>query len=160
MTSNQAEKIQVLARVARALNGEGILWAVGASFLLYAKGIVDDFGDFDIMIADADAGRARQVFDTLGRQKPGKPNPKYATRMFLEYVVDGVEFDLMAGFTVIADGRAHAFSLDADGVAEMLPIGGVPIPLQSVEAWRTFYVLMDRPHKVALIDAYLARADS
>ena len=43
-------KLQVLARIARLLNEEEILWAVGGSALLYLKEIVSDFHDLDLII--------------------------------------------------------------------------------------------------------------
>lgn len=40
-----------LVRVARRLNEENITWALGASMLLYYKGLVPKANDIDIVIA-------------------------------------------------------------------------------------------------------------
>ena len=43
------EKIQLLLRIVHRLNEAGVEWALGASMLLYFKGITSDFHDIDLM---------------------------------------------------------------------------------------------------------------
>lgn len=146
------KKLSVLSRVAEKLNHENITWAVGASLLLYLKGIVHEFADIDIMIAEDDADRAREILLTFGRQLPAKPNTLYQTKYFGEFEVDGVDFDIMAGFSIVHDGAALYFPLEKEQMRDYADINGVKIPLHSVEKWRYFYELMGRTHKVEMID--------
>jgi len=60
-------KITVLKRIAARFNAAGITWALGASMLLYFKRIAPEFHDIDLMVADDDAERARQLLCEMGR---------------------------------------------------------------------------------------------
>ena len=68
------EKIQLLLRIAHRLNESHVEWALGASMLLYFKGITSDFHDIDLMVADHDAECVRTILSEMGELCP--PNPK------------------------------------------------------------------------------------
>lgn len=65
------EKLCVLVKAAEALDRRAVVWAVGASALLYCKGIVTDFHDIDLMVAEEDASRACEGL--RGSALPGGP---------------------------------------------------------------------------------------
>ena len=79
-------KITVLKRIAARFNEAGITWALGASMLLYFKRIAPEFHDIDLMVADDDAERARQLLCEMGTLLPPSPNDKYRTKCFMEFV--------------------------------------------------------------------------
>ena len=54
-------KLRVLTRIAAALDGRGVTWAVGASAMLYLRGLTDSFHDIDLMTAEEDADAAADV---------------------------------------------------------------------------------------------------
>lgn len=145
------KKLQVLAEIAEGLNAAGVLWCVGASLLLYFHGIVDDFHDIDILVAAPDADAAEHVLNALGERQPPHPAPQYATKRFLEYVIDGVEADMMAGFSVIADGVRYDCDLRPEQIEKYITVGGQRIPLQYPGCWKRYYRLMGRANKVALL---------
>ena len=148
-------KLTVLARVAKTLNGSDIVWALGASALLYFKGIAGGFNDFDINVAMEDIERAERAMSTLGRlvkKTEGGTRPK----IFMTFVIDGVEFDIIGGLTIMSGGCEHYFPLNKDDIHDHTEVCGVTIPLQSVEEWREYYLLMGRDSKVKLIDGYAA----
>lgn len=149
-----SEKLAVLARVAHRLNGEDITWAVGASLLLYFKGIVADFHDIDLSVAEADVPAVRAALDGMGAVQARQPDERYKTRTFLEYAIDGVELDIMAGFAIVADGVEHYLPLRKADIAEHIQLAGEVIPLHSLAQWRTYYSLMGREAKVRLIDGH------
>ena len=130
------KKLEVLSRIGRRFNDAGITWAVGASLLLYFNRKVSDFHDIDIMTAEEDVFRARDILLELGALQPPSPNPGYKTRHFLEFTVDGVDYDC-------AFGR--------ENIAGFTEVGGVRIPLQSASDWRRYYQLMGRPEKAEMI---------
>lgn len=151
------KKLELLKKIARRFNCSGITWVLGASMLLYFKGIVSEFNDIDLMVAVEDIAAARNILGSLGRLLPGKANEGYATKYFLEYDIDGVEVDIMAGFAIISGGEVHDCSLEAGQIIEYACLDGERIPLQGVERWRGYYSLMGREAKVRLIDAYLGK---
>jgi hypothetical protein len=150
-------KLAVLAKIGRALNKKGMTWAIGASLLLYLKGMASAFDDLDILVAEKDVGKLREALASFGKPKAPHPNDRYKTKAFLEYRLEGVEIDVIAGFIIVSGGKDHYFPLTEAGIEERILIDGVSIPLMSVQDWRVYYGLMGRTEKVVLIDSGLAQ---
>ena len=96
------KKLKVLSDIAHALNARHVVWAVGASALLYFKGKTDSFHDIDLMVKESDAETAKEQLLQLGSLLPPEPNTQYQTRCFLEFEINGVDVDMMAGFVINA----------------------------------------------------------
>ena len=77
------QKLKVLARIARALNEAGIVWAVGASLLLYLKGKTDSFHDIDVMVSEADVEKLKGLLLPMGILAPPNTDRQYQTKHFL-----------------------------------------------------------------------------
>lgn len=154
---NIQHKLTVLRKVAERLNEANITWAVGASLLLYFKGITDRFNDIDIMVTEEDVFRLKDIMLSVGAINPPNPNVQYKTRHFLEFVVDGVDVDVMAGFIIVDDGEEHDCSLRVDQIVEYITVDGISVPLQSVALWRRYYSLMHRDCKVKMIDEAVSK---
>ena len=87
------EKIELLLKIAHRLNETGVEWALGASMLLYFKGITSDFHDIDLMVADCDAECVRTILSEMGESCSSEsiPNPIYRTKTFMEFLIDSAE---------------------------------------------------------------------
>lgn len=152
-----SEKLDLLARIAARFNSAGLTWALGASAMLYLRGITDDFRDIDLSVWDGDADTARDILLSMGTQCRSDAGEHYLTRHFYEFTVDGVEVDVMGGFAVEKDGVVYDCSLDPRDISGSASVGGQTIPLHSLQAWRRYYQLMGRPAKVRLIDTALEK---
>jgi hypothetical protein len=75
----------------------------------------------------------------------------------MEFIVDGIEIDVMAGFVILNQEKEHHFTLTKENIKDFAEINGIKIPLQSIEEWRIYYQLMGRDEKVSLIDAFEQR---
>ena len=102
-------KLRVLSSIAGELNARGITWAVGGSLLLYFKGLVGDFNDIDLMVAEADADAAQTVLSSLGEQLPVNPKSRYKSKCFLRFQVEGVDVDVIGALQLFATGRSITF---------------------------------------------------
>lgn len=151
------EKLMILSKVAKEFNGNNITWAVGASLLLYFKGITKEFADIDIMVAEGDAKRVKEILLSFGELYPKGSNEQYKTRDFMEFNIEGVDFDVMAGFAIINNDIEHYFPLHKKDIKDYIEIKGTTIPLQSIEEWRTYYKLMNRTEKVKIINEAIVR---
>lgn len=149
------KKLKILTKVAKELNANNITWAIGASLLLYFKGITDEFHDIDIMVAERDVEDIKKILLSFGRLHPKNPNVQYKTKDFMEFEIEGIDFDIMAGFTIVNNGIEHYFPFEKKNIKEYIGIEGIDIPLQSVEDWLTYYKVMDRTEKVKMIDNYI-----
>ncbi len=150
------KKLSVLLKVAKELNANNITWAIGASLLLYLKKITDSFNDIDIMIAEDDVEKAKSIFLTFGSLKPRDSNVQYKTKEFMEFIIEGVDFDVMAGFIIVNNNFEYYFPLENKDIKEFINIQDIKVPLQSIEDWLIYYKLMNRTDKVNLINNYLA----
>lgn len=145
----------VLSNIARKLNQRNLTWAIGGSLLLYFKGITNEFHDIDIMVAEEDVKVLKEIMLTFGQLLPPNPKVEYKTKHFLEFNVEGVEIDVMAGFTIVNRENEYYFPLRAGSVNDFTEVNGVSIPLQSIAEWRKYYELMGRTEKVKMIDQSL-----
>lgn len=145
-------KLHVLSHISGLLNKANVTWAVGASLLLYLKGKTDLFHDIDLMILESDIETTKQILSKEGILLPAHPDRQYHTRHFLEYVIDGVDFDVMAGFVIVNDGQEYDCSLKESDITESISIHGQQIPLQSLDCWKYYYSLMGRNEKVKMIE--------
>lgn len=150
------EKLAVLKKIGSALNEAGISWAVGASLMLYFNKKTDDFHDIDIMVEENDVKRCTEILSKLGSLQPPHPDKQYRTKVFLEFVIDGVDIDVMAGFEIVEGETVHDCSFRPDQIEKYIDLDGVKIPLQKMSLWRQYYQWMGRTAKVKMIDGELA----
>lgn len=152
------EKLVLLTRVARALNAAHVVWAVGASALLYLEGVAEDFEDFDLLIAPESLSAAENAFHVLGavRHAPAPPVAAYATGSFVEYELRGVEFDLLCDFAIRRKDAVYRYPFGLERIAGSTVLHGERVPLCPLADWMVLYLLMPgRSKKAALISRYL-----
>lgn len=149
------DKLALLSQIAREFNHENLTWAVGASILLYFKGISSAFHDIDIMVAEEDVDAAKAILSSLAELQPATPNTSFKTKYFLEFSAQDIELDVIAGFVIAHGDTEYYFPLEKGDIKDATEIGGVRIPLHSLSAWRTYYKLMGRNEKARLIDEWL-----
>lgn len=147
------DKLFVLSMIASKCNQVGITWAIGASLLLYFKGYVDDFHDIDLMVKESDAIKMRNLLATMGNMLPKNYDVnKYGTKYFYEFVIDGVDVDMLGGFSIINDGILYDCDLKESEISGYIDVYNQRVPLHSVALWRRYYELMGREKKVKIID--------
>lgn len=149
------EKIELLKKIAKRFNESKVSWALGASMLLYFKGITADFHDIDLMIANGDVECVKKILCEMGEMQPANPNPQYKTKAFMEFTINSIDVDVMAGFSILNDGKLYDCSLQKEQIVEKVLLDGIEIPLQSPLLWRKYYQLMGRSAKVAMIDQFI-----
>ena len=150
---NAEGKLRVLAQIANRLNAAEIQWALGASAMLYLNGVADRFDDLDIMVQTDQALRAKDILKSMGAMKAANPAAQYGTKYFFEFIIGGVDVDLMGGFTIHEGEIEHDCSLKSSQIAETREICGEKAPLQALSVWHEYYEWMGRRAKVEMIDA-------
>ena len=145
--------LDALVKAAHELNRAGVVWALGASALLYVKGVVETFHDVDLLIQPEHMPAAHKAFVQLGaKAKPASPpSLTYATTFFEEFVLDGVDFDLLGGFTIRRKDAMYRYPFEADRVAEVMNYQGESIPLTPLADWVVLYLLMPRRSSTAVL---------
>ncbi len=145
-------KLAVLSEIATVFNENNLVWAVGASTLLYIKGIVEDFNDIDLMIDEKDVDIAKRLLSEMGEFKENEASNQYKSKDFLEFCIHNVDIDLIAGFTIVNDEAEYYFPLKLSDIQEVVKVNNENIHLHSVDEWRKYYLLMKRYDKVNIID--------
>lgn len=154
------QKIELLKKIALQFEKAHITWALGGSMMLYFKGIVPVFQDIDLMVADADAQTAQSILCSMGQMQQQPPNPKFRSKAFMEFVIDAVDVDVIAGFAIVSGDSVVDCSLQKEQIAERMPLGEACIPLQSPALWCRYYRLMDRTEKAQMIEQALSDSDA
>lgn len=150
-----------LAHISEGLNKSEGLWAVGASVMLYFNGLVEKPNDIDILAAEKDIEKIKNVMDNLGEMTfDGCDECKepYLTKYFYKYKVADTDIDLIAGFRIKNEQGIYEMLFDENSVASYGKVNGVSVPLCSLEDWYVLYQLMEgREAKVKLIEDYLVK---
>lgn len=160
--SGTQEKIELLKKIAHRFNEARIEWALGASMMLFLKGIVSEFHDIDLLISVQDIENVKAILSEMGEQiqPSSKPNPMYRTKSFMEFLVNSIEVDVMAGFAIVNGGKIFDCALYEEQIVEKMQLGSEVIPLQSPLLWCKYYRLMGRNEKADRIEKALENGKS
>ncbi|TNF06989.1 MAG: hypothetical protein EP317_05645, partial [Bacillota bacterium] len=112
------QKIKVLKKIAIEFNKAHVTWAVGASMLLYLKGIFFEVHDIDVMVIEQDVDVVKNILLNMGHLHPSVSHTKYKTNVFLEFTIDKVEVDIMAGFSIEVNDKTIDCSLKQEEIVE------------------------------------------
>ncbi len=148
--------LTVLCQIARSLNENYILWAVGGSMLLNRHGLIDQPGDIDLLVSLDDVEEADALMNRFGPRKLQEKSELYLTEHFSEHTVSGYEIDMMAGLAISHTTGIYRYPFDTESVSDYEVIDDVIIPRMALEDWYVIYQLIPgRETKVALIEEYL-----
>jgi len=152
-------KLKVLKKIAHDFNASEITWNLGASANLYLRGIVSDFHDLDIMILEKDVEKVKEVMSNIALLKDKKSSSNFGTKVFLNYTIDTVDIDIMAGFAIKNQGKMHHFPLRENMIFDEYLLDDVKIYLEDIVIWLTYYELMEREEKIKIIKTYMKEVE-
>lgn len=144
-------KLVALAKVASALKQADVVWAVGASALLYLEGVVTAYHDFDLLITPEHLDKAVSAFHSLKAEIRFHtvPSATFASDHFGEASVDGVDFDILCGFAIRRKEAVYRYPFSQDRVSHTVEVFGESVPLSPLEDWFVLYLLMPGRGKMA-----------
>lgn len=148
---NYIEKLKTFKKVAEALNQSQVNWGVGASLLLWFKGIVEDFHDVDLLVNLDSVSELENILKQFGKEKPLVPNNHFQSDFFKTYIIDELEFDVIGGFRII-EKETHYFPFTT--AYQIYDLDGISIPLDDLANWIDYYALMNRKAKSDLVKDY------
>ena len=148
------QKLDVLIKIAKLFNKYQVLWHVGASCMLYLRGYVPHFKDIDLMIGMGEVNKVKRILSKYTFHER-QANEQYQTKVFLEYEIDGIDIDIMAGFAIVHNEKVYEFPLTIQEPYDELLLDDQVIYLSKVETWLKYYRLMNREDKVKLIENHI-----
>lgn len=147
-------KIETLVLVAKLFNQHSITWVLGASCMLYLRGIVDDFHDIDMIVCLEDMNKVKELLNQYMLSE-FNCNELYKTKEFIEYRIQNVDIDIMADFTIVNNHKEYVFPLKKGTKRDHIVLNHSTIYLDTVSHWLKYYQLMGRVDKVKMIKNYL-----
>lgn len=138
---------QVLEKVVVCLQHEQIQFGVGGSLLLAQHGLPVVPRDIDLVVALADAERAVQLLADMGTVVEQDKTSLYATEVFQEFMIEGIDIDLMSGLQIRHGEGVFIYPFDEQS------IDSAGRPFMSLVDWYVIYQLIPgREQKVAMIE--------
>ncbi|MEG2702010.1 MAG: hypothetical protein RSA65_05300 [Clostridia bacterium] len=129
----------MLRRTAEALESAGVRWVVGASLMLYLRGVLDTFRDIDLFVNEKDFAKAAEALGGFCEVRPAKQSAVYASAGFACYALNGVEIDLIGGYAIRHAQGVYRWEATASETRE---VAGVLVPIAPLEDWHAMYKLM------------------
>lgn len=145
-----------LGYIAEKLNEGKVVWGIGASILLNYYELVDKPNDIDILVDLHYIEKADMILSCIGDKKNWEKTNEYSTRYFYEYVVNGIDVDVISGMRIRHVSGIFEYKFDQSSISEVKMLNGQVIPLTSLEDWYVLYqVIPNREKKAAMLEEYL-----
>ncbi len=77
----------------------------------------------------------------------------------MEFTIDSMDVDVMAGFSIVSEGKLFDCSLQKEQIVEKMLLGAELIPLQSPLLWCEYYRLMGRNEKGEMIESAVSKRE-
>ena len=148
-------KLTILAKIAKEFAKQKITWALGASGMLFIRGVVNNFNDLDLIIAKEDEKKALSILRKLGTENKLTSKIEYCSEGFYNFLIEQIEADVIVNFGIISHHQKHIFPLVASAIDYSYSVYDTIIPLQTLTEWSYYYHLMGRDYKTKLINNYL-----
>lgn len=148
--------LNTLSYIGENFNRHNIKWAVGGSILLNQFGLVDNPNDIDLFVDLNYIDKVDSILKDIGIKKLNEKSKTYSTKFFYEYIVNKVDVDVMAGFSINYDKGIFEYTFDNHSITKIVNINGIDIPFTSLEDWYVIYqIIPNREFKVKIIEEYL-----
>ena len=144
--------LETLKLIADKLNKNDIRWGLGASMLLYLKGITNKVNDLDFIIENDRFEECLVLFNDY-EYKIKEKSDGYLTEHFIESVINGIDVDFMFNFRIKTEVGLYEYPFEND--LEEMMIDDTKIYLLSIEDWLEAYKVMGRENKIELLENYL-----
>ena len=156
-----ATRLKLLDNIVREFNNHNLTWGVGCSFNLFIRGLVDDFHDFDILVANQDVETAKAIMKEMGASLVATgSNGSCNSDDYSHWQIDNCDVDLIAGFRVETFGESFYCRITAD-IVEMSDCAYLPfvLPIIKLEPLYILYCMMEgwqhkRKYKRMLIEEF------
>lgn len=158
MEQRTSEMFETLKWIAKEIDQENIVWAVGGSILLFTYGIVDVANDIDLIVREEDAEKLHSVLLKLGSPEKRVDLDPFRTIHFSKFRVNKQYIDVMGGFAIAHEAGVYQMPFNEESVFEYYKVNGYKIPFCSLEDWYIMYSLMpEKEGKAQCIKEYMKK---
>ena len=160
-SSDFSARKEALEKLTEAASG--ITWALSCSSNLFLRGLIDDFGDFDILLDMKDVEKFKTAFQEMGGQLMETVQKRcFSSPYYQEGVYGDVHFDIVGDITVNTYGTQYCYQLCPEEIETVNLERNVLVPLCPIEANFLLYGMMEgwqarRRYKRELCFSYLSK---
>ncbi|MDL4843055.1 nucleotidyltransferase domain-containing protein [Aquibacillus rhizosphaerae] len=148
--------LNTLSFIVDRLKHMNITWAVGGSLLLSFYEIIDKPNDIDILVDETNVTKLNEILSSIGEPKNAFSFYPFRTIDFSKYRINGIDIDVMGGFTIQHDEGIYKLSLQKEANITHKDINGMIVPLCTLEDWYILYWLIPyKQEKALLIEDFL-----
>ncbi len=148
---------KALEKIAIEFEKNNIRWGLAASGLLSFYNIIGEPNDIDIIVSKLDVEEARKVLSSIGREKKLENHEIYSDSYSI-FDVDGIEVDLISGFTINSENFTYKFYFSDQSISEHRPLLEANVPMMYLRDWYFMYILMGDPkNRRELMEEYFLR---
>ena len=144
----------VISKISKLFNDNNVVWALGASLVLKHYGLTSTANDIDILVSKETLDHAVTCLDKLGKGDQIPMDDFYKTDIIYNYLIDGVEVDLICGFKVLKE-NLFVYDFDKHNITSVDSTSGEDVYYTSLEEWLLLYDVLGRESKVELIKSYI-----
>jgi hypothetical protein len=148
---------EVLRKIHTAFYGAALFYSLGGSVGMSIRGIDVLPNDIDLLVREVDAPAAMNLLQTLGKRMAPKAKADYKTQTFAEFVIDGVDVDLMAGLAIAAENIEFRFPCTLLTSEPTVFDSSTRLPLMPLEDWYLLYhIIPGKEQRIRQIEAWFA----
>ena len=153
--------MKTLELLAEKLNEMNIIWAIGASTVLYFNGHEKEPNDIDLFIEEKEYEGVRNNLLMMGKEKiKNDDNNIYNTQRFTTIIIDENEIDIIAGFYIRHAEGEFKFVFDEKSIDKVIDVGNQKVNIMALEDWYILYQLIPgREIKVQIIKDLLEKKE-
>jgi len=157
------KRLDVLTKLYTEFTAANIEWEISCSCALFLDGIVDNFHDFDILIAPTSYEKAYQILSKLGKDTNAVYHPLFDDAEFAKFEIDGIDVDIICEFGFWTFDSHWQYHFNQDDICYK-QIGNLNLPCVPTEIQYIFYAMMvgwqpQRAFKRDLISSYLTNGN-
>lgn len=146
---------KVLVKLTNVLNQSNSLWSIGASMMLYLRGIEIDVHDIDIMVDQEDFNIVCDNLLKICEEIKVDVSSIFKTKYFRRFVCDSIEIDVMSGMGIYHKNGFFDYQFNKEAIEYAIHINSITLPLSYIEDWYVFYHLMgNRDETIRKIEQY------
>jgi hypothetical protein len=155
------EKSKAVIRFFEWLDENNIIWALGASSVMYYNDHPVEPRDIDLFIRKEDFGEVAKRLSEVGTESVKIDHQSiYNTQGFMTVIVEGIEIDLIAGFYIFHSEGEYRMIFDKSSIDQRIDENGIGINIMSLEDWYILYQLIPgREEKAKTIKEMLKKKD-
>ena len=147
----------VLRRLHKRLEGTDVRWAITGSLHLALRGLPVEVNDIDVRTDEAGAYEMQRLFRPYVTRPVALRCDEAIRSHYGQLLIDGIKVDVMGDVELRDEQGNWQATPELASETESVDVGGLRIPVRSMESEYQAYERLGRVEKARLVRAWLER---